>query len=298
MVKKWLMSFCEIGELMKRLDVGEGNYSKELEEDYDVHDAINQVMVVSLANEARCEDFKAQFSKFDYLWKKDLNTALHEFLNEQGSTLSDGSKDDPALAKFEEQITKYKAVASEIANLPATQTIVWVKINAKPLRTALSTWASKWVYLFTHYLQEKVVNSISELYAFMDKSNTTLDLKVLGEVSDEVEQELAHGGDEEVTAEQKEKENAEKRKALYDIMSCMRDIRKRTERTDMMFEPLKDTVALLHGFGIQMNDNVLQQLENAEFKWKGLKKKMLNRREQLASLQQAEVRRTPLGGEG
>jgi dynein heavy chain len=48
-------------------------------------------------------------------------------------------------------------------------------------------------------------------------------------------------------------------------------------------------VALLHGFGIQMNDNVLQQLENAEFKWKGLKKKMLNRREQLASLQQAEV---------
>lgn len=38
---------------------------------------------------------------------------------------------------------------------------------------------------------------------------------------------------------QKEKENAEKRRALYDIMSCMRDIRKRTERTDMMFEPLK-----------------------------------------------------------
>ena len=43
-------------------------------------------------------------------------------------------------------------------------------------------------------------------------------------------------------------------------------------------------------FGIQMNDNVLQQLENAEFKWKGLKKKMLNRREQLTALQQAEVR--------
>lgn len=123
-------------------------------------------------------------------------------------------------------------------------------------------------------------------------------------------------------------------------MSCMRDIRKRTDRTDSMFEPLKasgsqlslsqhpgfcsvavhasrvgegrawrftlttslhvlnclhrlslpqDTVALLHSFGIQMNENVLQQLENADFEWNGLKKKMLNRREQLASLQQAEV---------
>jgi hypothetical protein len=38
-----------------------------------------------------------------------------------------------------------------------------------------------------------------------------------------------------------------------------------------------------------MSGNVLEQLENAEFKWKGLKKKMLNRREQLTSLQQAEV---------
>jgi hypothetical protein len=36
----------------------------------------------------------------------------------------------------------------------------------------------RWVYLYTHYLQEKVVNSISELYAFMDRANTTLDLKV------------------------------------------------------------------------------------------------------------------------
>lgn len=43
LVKKWLMSFCEIGGLMKRLDIGEGNYTKELEEDIDVYDAINQV---------------------------------------------------------------------------------------------------------------------------------------------------------------------------------------------------------------------------------------------------------------
>jgi hypothetical protein len=43
MCRKWLKSFVEIGQLMKRLDVGEGNYMKELEEDYDVFDAMNQV---------------------------------------------------------------------------------------------------------------------------------------------------------------------------------------------------------------------------------------------------------------
>ena len=45
MIRKWLMSFLEVGQLMKRLDVGEGNYSKELEEDYDVYDSMNQVCV-------------------------------------------------------------------------------------------------------------------------------------------------------------------------------------------------------------------------------------------------------------
>ena len=65
-------------------------------------------MEVSLQNEGRCEDFKAQFSKFDYLWKKDLNATLQEFLQAEGKQLPDGTFDDPPLAMFEAQITKYK----------------------------------------------------------------------------------------------------------------------------------------------------------------------------------------------
>ena len=42
--------------------------------------------------------------------------------------------------------------------------------------------ACRWVHLYTHHLQEKVVSSIGELYTFMNTSNDTLDLKVLGEV--------------------------------------------------------------------------------------------------------------------
>jgi dynein heavy chain len=89
--------------------------------------------------------------------------------------------------------------------------------------------------------------------------------------------------------EHKAQQAEEYRRALYDMLSCMRDVRKRSDRTDAMFEPLKDSATLLQTVGIQLGDGVLKQLENAEFKWKGLKKKMLNRREQLAALQQAEA---------
>lgn len=72
-------------------------------------------------------------------------------------------------------------------------------------------------------------------------------------------------------------------------MSCMRDIRKRTERTDSMFEPLRETVQVLSSFNITFNETVMNQMENAEFKWKNLKKKMLNRREALSMMQQTEA---------
>lgn len=108
MVQRWLKSFMEVGGLVKRLDTGEGSYAKELEEDYNVLDMVDQVMNITLGNEVRCEEFKQQYGKFEYLWKQDLHKALQDFLAADGVALPDGTKDDPPLAKFEEQIQKYK----------------------------------------------------------------------------------------------------------------------------------------------------------------------------------------------
>jgi len=43
-------------------------------------------------------------------------------------------------------------------------------------------------------------------------------------------------------------------------MSCMRDVRKRSERTEAMFDPLRETVASLHGAGVALPDGVLRQV--------------------------------------
>jgi dynein heavy chain len=72
-------------------------------------------------------------------------------------------------------------------------------------------------------------------------------------------------------------------------MATMRDVRKRSERTDAMFEPLRDAVSSLASAGMALPDGVLRQLESAEARWRGLKKRVLNRREELAALQQAEA---------
>ena len=40
--------------------------------------------------------------------------------------------------------------------LPSSAALGWIKVDARPIKHALATWTSKWVYLFTHHLQAKV----------------------------------------------------------------------------------------------------------------------------------------------
>eukprot|EP00891_Asterochloris_glomerata_P002883 jgi/Astpho2/2883/Aster-01037 len=287
MLNTWLKSFLDIATLIKRLDTGEGNYAKELEEDFLVYDAVSEVQAVVLANEGKCNTFRQQYSRFEYLWKKDLTASLQEFLNAEGKQAEDGNKEDPALDRFEAEIAKYKAVQDEIQGLPTSASIGYIKIDAKPIKQALSTWVTKWIYLYTRYLQDKVNNNMDELFRFIQNSTNTLDLKVGNEAASEAPADALPS--EEETPESKQAKADETRKALFAIMSCMRDMRKRETRTDNMFEPLRDTVALLAKFGITMSEIVLKQLEDGPLQWKGLKKKVFQRREQLAPLQQAEA---------
>eukprot|EP00983_Pelagomonas_calceolata_P123833 1161047-Pelagomonas_calceolata.AAC.18 len=143
LVKLWLMSFMEIGGLMKRLDVGEGNYTKELEEDYDVYDAMNQVMEVTLVNEQQCEQFKEQFSKFDYLWKKDLHTALQEFCDANGTTLPVGG---------EQTIMIKHTLACFLATKPAKPGSTFARVAVLAKLTTLVLMGTLRMLVFTQML--------------------------------------------------------------------------------------------------------------------------------------------------
>jgi dynein heavy chain, axonemal len=77
-------------------------------------------------------------------------------------------------------------------------------------------------------------------------------------------------------------------------MGAMRDIRVRDERTQQMFQPLKETVGLLKQYGVPVKDETIAQLDDGPMKWKGLDKKKKQRTEALNAkviAEQIEVRR-------
>ena len=308
----WIGGFANVGTLMKRLDIGEGTYALELEEDFRILDGVSQIQSVVLANEAECAAFKASFVQYEYLWREDLQQTLADFIERNGE---DG--EDPPLELFDAEIAKYKKTQEEIAQLHATCVVGWIKIDAKPIKQALATWVTKWVFLFTQYLSNKLTDSMRELYAFRAAGEKTLekDPSAAGEdsVAEDAAAEIAadaadaagdgaegdgdasQEGDGAEAPESKvtEKKSAaqEKQETLYEVMGFMRDVRKRQEKTDAMFEPLTATVALLKTYGISVSEEILRQLEEAPLAWSGMKKKVLNVREKLSLMQQLEARK-------
>jgi hypothetical protein len=77
-------------------------------------------------------------------------------------------------------------------------------------------------------------------------------------------------------------------------MGAMRDLRVRDERTQQMFQPLKETVTLLKHYNVPIKDETLNHLDEGPSAWKALDKKKKQRIEALNAkiiAEQLEVRR-------
>jgi len=259
----WVDGFLRIGSLVARVDGAGGDYAAVLTSSSAICDAVAALRKLVLANEEACAAFRAKYLGFDYLWLCDLDETLQNFLAANASA----GGGDPPLECFDAEIARYKAAQAEVAALPAGVAIGWLRVDARPIKQALSTWVTKRVFLFTNYLFEKVVTSMQELYEFIGASTRLLDQDPAAEA-----------------------EPAGRQAALYEVMACMRDVRKRADRTDASFEPLRAAVALLKGYGIAMEEATLAQLDQGPMAWGALRKRMLNLREKLTDLQQEEAR--------
>ncbi|KAK7507150.1 hypothetical protein BaRGS_00001085, partial [Batillaria attramentaria] len=77
--------------------------------------------------------------------------------------------------------------------------------------------------------------------------------------------------------------------ALVEIMGHLNSVRERMVATDEMFDPLKQTIELLHTYNQEMPDEVHQMLANLPEKWAKTKKAAIGSKQHVAPLQAKEV---------
>jgi dynein heavy chain len=169
------------------------------------------------------------------------------------------------LERFQEKISFFLSLQNEISESKHVKDVGFVRVNSLPIKQALSTWVTKWVYLFTQYLHDRVVNQLLWVDNFMQKVNSGLDIEIDGE------------------------------KDKLSLMQCMLHIRdvRRLMREDVLvnFAPLKDFVALLKVNGIALDmsyvgkENVLTFLEQAPIRWENMVNKTFRKKEVIQPLQ-------------
>ena len=77
-------------------------------------------------------------------------------MQRKAAIAEDGSQDIPPLVAFEVEIAKVHAVETEIQRMPSVTAEGLLHINARPLKQALTVLVSKWIYLHTQSLQQRV----------------------------------------------------------------------------------------------------------------------------------------------
>lgn len=160
-------------------------------------------------------EYKRQFSAYEYLWTTDLQAMFREFLEEASYDEvmedNDGEEDEEAgagsgagggrqelsrqrggrddagdgedtrivrmlnLANFDEKIHQYLGVQSEVVSLRHTQDVGFVRVNAQPMKQAISTWVTKWIYLFAQSLQDHVSGSLERMHSFISHTQKGLE---------------------------------------------------------------------------------------------------------------------------
>ncbi len=79
-----------------------------------------------------------------------------EFLEAESPVRADGTKDAPSLAKFEVQIARYKGLQEEVQGLPSLVVLGYMRADARPGKAAITAQISKWIFLYTECLQNRV----------------------------------------------------------------------------------------------------------------------------------------------
>ncbi|KAG5177169.1 hydrolytic ATP binding site of dynein motor region D1-domain-containing protein [Tribonema minus] len=180
-VQKCIDGILSAGKAFTRLDGREGSYLKEMHEDPEVCAALSRLDARLSSADASARALKRPFLDFKDLWLADLQAAFTDFMREaayrpatthhewqvEGPDGTTGGVTLLHLDKFEAKIRHLLAVQDRLD-------VEFVRVDAQPVKQAISTWATKWLYSFTHRLQEHVSTSLLYMHSFVTEAHTTL----------------------------------------------------------------------------------------------------------------------------
>uniref|UniRef100_A0A667GCJ0 Dynein axonemal heavy chain 11 n=1 Tax=Lynx canadensis TaxID=61383 RepID=A0A667GCJ0_LYNCA len=247
------------------------NYQNDMENMLGLAEVRQEIMnrVADVINKVL--DFRNTLDTYAYLWVDDRSEFMRHFLL-YGHSMSSEETDAHAneevpeqpltLQQFREQIDIYEALYVQMSKFDDFRVFdSWFKVDMKPFKVSLLNIIKKWSWMFQEHLLRFVVDSLNELQDFIKDTDAGL------------QRDLSEGDHD----------------GLVDIMGHLLAVRSRQRTTDELFEPLKQTIALLETYGQKMPEQVYIQLEELPERWETTKKIAVTVRHAVSPLQNVEV---------
>ncbi|KAK4884824.1 hypothetical protein RN001_001095 [Aquatica leii] len=267
--------YC-MGKYMTRID------TQSTQTDYynDVvnNDKINEKYVGLLTRVKNAldaaEEYLTNFDDYTYLWTDDRQEYLNQFLlygrqltvEELEMLATENNpgikRTPPTTMQFKETIDMYQNLYKSIQLLETEKVISgWLRIDARPLRQAILNTVCKWSNMFKKHLYDYVINSLDELDQFCQEAIAAMQVTL---TEDDYE-------------------------GLITVMGYLIKIRDRQAATDVMFEPIKEMMALLKEYGMEFAEEVYVKLQEVPDKWNQCKKIAVATKQAVGPLQTIQI---------
>ncbi|XP_054026357.1 dynein axonemal heavy chain 17 [Dryobates pubescens] len=228
--------------------------------------------VVSLVVHAMMEgeEYSAGFEQQPHLWLVEPEEFLQHILTLGSAPGPEGQKPQepsahgtPSLQLFQQEIDACEELRKEVSGFANTKVFGgWLQSDCRPFKQALLATIQCRALALRQHLTNYVTTSLQDLENFIQEANTGLN-KPLEE------------GDYD---------------GLVEVMGHLMRVKERQVVTDHMFEPLKETIALLSTYGDEMPEEIHMKLQDLPEHWDSTKKLCLCVKQNVAPLQANEVK--------
>ncbi|GFR90124.1 dynein heavy chain 17, axonemal, partial [Elysia marginata] len=215
--------------------------------------------------------YRETLNTYSGLWVEDRQEFMQLFLlynhkptTEEISLAGEAGipENPPTLQQFKAMIELYENLYEEIEQLQAVQVFnKWLRVDARVFKQGLLGVVKKWSQMFKQHLIDRVTGGLDNLQEFITSTSKGL---------------------------AKEPEDGDYA-GLVNVMGLLNAVRDRQAETDVMFEPLKQTIDMLKTCGVDMSEKVYNQLEELPDKWAQLKKKVMLMKQGVVPLQQNQA---------
>ncbi|NXG00005.1 DYH17 protein, partial [Sakesphorus luctuosus] len=249
------------------------SYKAKLEEQPDIGRMQEKVMSLVVSTMAEGEEFSAGFEEHSHLWQETPEEFLQRFLSLGSAPGPEETEPEPhpeepvacgtpSLHLFKQEIDALEGLYEEVLGFADTTVFGgWMQCDCRLFKKALLDAIKGQSLVLRQYLAHHVTTSLQELEDFIQESTAGLN-KPLEE------------GDYD---------------GLVEVMGHLGKVKERQAVTDTMFEPLKETIALLKSYGDEMPEQIHLQLQNLPERWDNNKKLCLQVAEDAAPLQASEA---------